>query len=110
MTKDSPELIDEILKKSIPTEFHEYLINTSGLGYLIQALYNTPMKDRLKVIKKNIENINKALKFIISTDDDKYFEIKSFLHTSYGANKILAYWYEFHHSSVTLKEPRKPIQ
>ena len=105
MTKDSPELIDEILKKSIPTEFHEYLINTSGLGYLIQALYNTPMKDRLKVIKKNIENINKALKFIISTDDDKYFEIKSFLHTSYGANKILAYWYEFHHSSVTLKEP-----
>jgi len=78
MTKDSPELIDEILKKSIPTEFHEYLINTSGLGYLIQALYNTPMKDRLKVIKKNIENINKALKFIISTDYEKYFEIKSF--------------------------------
>ncbi|MEZ7527585.1 NACHT domain-containing protein [Cloacibacterium normanense] len=109
MTKDSPELIDEILKKSIPNEFHEYLINTSGLGYLIQALYNTPMKDRLKVIKKNIENINKALKFIISTEDDKYFEIKSFLHTSYGANKILAYWYEFHHSSITLKEPLENI-
>lgn len=105
MTKDSPELIDEILKNSIPKEFHEYLINIAGFGYLIQALYNTPMKDRLKVIHNNIDNINKALKFIIETEEDKYFEVKSFLHTSYGANKILAYWYEFHHSSVTLKEP-----
>lgn len=105
MTKDSPELIDEILEKSVPKEFHEYLINVAGFGYLIQALYNTPTKDRLRVVKYNIENINKALKFIIETEDTKYFEVKSFLHTSYGANKILAYWYEFHHSSVTLKEP-----
>lgn len=109
MTKDSPDLIDEILKNSIPKEFHEHLINTAGFGYLIQALYNTPMKDRLKVIKNNIENINKALKFIIETEEDKYFEVKSFLHTSYGANKILAYWYEFHHSSITLKEPLESL-
>lgn len=105
MTKDSPELIDEILTSSIPTEFYEYLINMAGLGYLIQALYNTPMKDRLRVINYNLHNINNALKFIVNTTDDKYFEIQSFLHTSYGANKILAYWYEFHHSSITLKEP-----
>lgn len=109
MTKDSPELIDEILNLAIPNEFHEYLINMGGLGHLIQALYNTPMKDRLKVINSNIKNINKALKFIIETDEDKYFDVKSFLHTSYGANKILAYWYEFHHSSITLKEPLEAL-
>ncbi|WP_158963220.1 NACHT domain-containing protein [Myroides fluvii] len=109
MTKDSPELIDEILTNSIPQEFHEYLINTAGLGYLIQALYNTPMNDRLKVIETNLENINKALRFIIDTNEEKYLEIKSFLHTSYGANKILAHWYEFHHSSITLKEPLESL-
>lgn len=109
MTKDSPELIEEILESSIPTEFHEYLINMAGFGYLIQALYNTPMKDRLRVINHNIENINNALRFITKTNDDKYFEVKSFLHTSYGANKILGYWYEFHHSSITLKEPLEEL-
>ena len=103
MTKDSPELINEIIKSSIPNEFHEYLINVSGLGYLIQALYNTPVENRTKAIQINIENIQKALKFITNTEDDKYFEIKSFLHTTYGAHKLLAYWYEFHHSSITLK-------
>jgi hypothetical protein len=44
------------------------------------------------------------LKFITNTDEEKYLDIKSFLHTTYGANKILAFWYEFHHSSITLKE------
>jgi energy-coupling factor transporter ATP-binding protein EcfA2 len=105
MTKDSPELIDEIINAAKPVEFHDYLINVAGLGYLIQALYNTPVQNRTKAININIENIHKALKFIISTEDDKYFEIKSYLHTTYGAHKVLAYWYEFHHSSITLKEP-----
>jgi len=105
MTKDSPELIDEIIKSSIPTEFHEYLINISGLGYLIQALYNTPVENRTQAITKNIESTQKALKFITDTDDKKYIEIKSFLHTTYGAHKLMSYWYEFHHSSVTLKDP-----
>ena len=105
MTKDSPQLINDILESSDPSNFHEYIINVSGLGYLIQALYNTPVEARLKVVLKKTRIIQKALKFIIETEDKKYFELKSFLHTSYGANKILAHWYEFHHSSVTLKEP-----
>ena len=86
MTKDSPDLIDEILNESTPKEFYEYLINIAGFGYLIQALYNTPMRNRLKVIENNIKNINKALEFIINTNEEKYSEIKTFLHTSYGAS------------------------
>lgn len=105
MTKDSPQLIAEILEASKPKEFHEYLINVAGLGYLIQALYNTPVTSRLEAIKRNIDNINDALKFILQTKDEKYKEIKTFLHTTYGAHKILSTWYEFHHSSITLKDP-----
>ncbi len=109
MTKDSPELIDEILRDSVPNEFHEYLINVSGLGYLIQALYNTPLESRSKAILQNIDNVNKALGIVINTDDVKYTEIKSFLHTTYGAHKLLGNWYQFHHSSITLKEPLENI-
>lgn len=105
MTKDSPQLIDEIIEKAKPTEFQEFMINVAGLGYLIQALYNTPVLYRTRAISTNIKNIETALKFIISTKEEKYFEIQSFLNTTYGAHKLLAYWYEFHHSSVTLKEP-----
>lgn len=105
MTKDSPQLIDEIIKTAIPKEFHEYLINVAGLGYLIQALYNTPVENRISAINKNIENTQNALGFILKTQEDDFLQIKSFLHTTYGAHKILAYWYEFHHSSITLKEP-----
>src|SRR5690606_13545591 len=105
MTKDSPQLIAEILEASKPKEFHEYLINVAGLGYLIQALYNTPVTSRLEAIKRNIDNINDALKFILQTKDEKYKEIKTFFHTTYGAHKILSTWYEFHHSSITLKDP-----
>ncbi|MCR5862702.1 NACHT domain-containing protein [Flavobacterium sp. J372] len=104
MTKDSPQLIEDIISNSIPQDFHEYIVNVSGLGYLIQALYNTPVEYRKKAIVKNLESIHAALKFITNTQDEKYSDIKSFLHTTYGANKILAFWYEFHHSSVTLKE------
>lgn len=104
MTKDSPQLIDDILQNSVPQNFHEYIINVSGLGYLIQALYNTPVENRRKAVLKNLESIQSALKFITNTDEEKYLDIKSFLHTTYGANKILAFWYEFHHSSITLKE------
>ena len=78
MTKDSPDLIDEILNESTPKEFYEYLINIAGFGYLIQALYNTPMRNRLNVIENNIKNINKALEFIINTNEEKYSEIKTF--------------------------------
>ncbi|WP_417559078.1 MULTISPECIES: NACHT domain-containing protein [Flavobacteriaceae] len=105
MTKDSPQLIDDILQASEPSTFQDYIMNVCGLGYLIQALYNTSVEHRLKAASRSIENIQSALKFITETDDPKYFEIKSFLHTTYGANKILSNWYEFHHSSITLKEP-----
>jgi len=109
MTKDSPELIKEIIQSSVPKEFHEYLINVAGLGYLIQALYNTPIEARKIAVLQNVSNIQHALKFILDTEDEKYFEIKSFLHTTYGAHKIFAYWYEFHHTSVTLKESLEEI-
>ena len=55
MTKDSPELIKEMLEKSVPTNFTENLIKLSGIGYLMQALYNTPIQSRIEGLKRNIQ-------------------------------------------------------
>jgi len=105
MTKDSPELIKEILEKSVPKNFHEYLINMSGVGYLMQALYNTPIPARLEGLKRNIDNANKAVDFLLNTNEKEYEILKILFNTKYGVYKIISYWYEFHHTSITLKEP-----
>ena len=105
MTKDSPELINEILEKSMPKNFHEYLINMSGVGYLMQALYNTPIPARLQGLKRNIENANNAIHFLFNTDDPQYEMIKRYFHTKYGMYRIISFWFEFHNTSITLKEP-----
>lgn len=105
MTKDSPILIKEILEKSIPANFREYLINMSGIGYLMQALYNTPIPARLDGLKRNLENAKKAADFLITTKEPEFDILKMIFNTQYGVYKIISYWYEFHHTSVTLKEP-----
>lgn len=106
MTKDSPVLITEILKNSEPKNFHEYLINMSGIGYLMQALYNTPISARLEGLKRNINNANKAAEFLLNTKEPEFEILKALFNTQYGVYKIISYWYEFHHTSVTLKEPQ----
>ncbi len=105
MTKDSPELIKEILEKSKPKNFHEYLINLSGVGYLMQALYNTPIPSRVDGLKRNIDNANKAADFLLNTNESEYEILKILFNTKYGVYKIISYWYEFHHTSITLKDP-----
>lgn len=105
MTKDSPVLIKEILEKSQPTNFNEYLINMSGIGYLMQALYNTPINARIEGLKRNIVNANKAVDFLLNTKEPEFEILRAIFHTQYGVYKIISYWYEFHHTSITLKEP-----
>ena len=105
MTKDSPELMRDILEKSEPKNFHDYLMNMSGIGYLMQALYNTPISARIEGVKRNIINANQAVKFLLNTKETQYDLLKIIFNTQYGVYNIISYWYEFHHTSVTLKEP-----
>jgi hypothetical protein len=105
MTKDSPELIKEILKKSEPKNFNEYVVNLSGIGYLMQALYNTPIESRIEGLKRNVLNAKKSVEFLIDTKEEEYEIYKNLFNTKYGVYKVISYWYEFHHTSITLQEP-----
>jgi len=105
MTKDSPQLIKEILEKAIPTNFQEYLVNLSGLGYLMQALYNTPIDARIEGIKRNLLNADNAASFLVTTTEPEYNFLRKIFNTQFGVLRILAHWFEFHHTSITLREP-----
>ncbi|GAB2560694.1 NACHT domain-containing protein [Spirosoma areae] len=103
MTKDSPELIDEILAKSVPTNFKEYLVNLGGMGHLMQALYNTPISALTKGIISNLNNANKAVAAIKSSDRTEFELIKRMWNTEFGLLKVVSNWFEFHHNSITLR-------
>ncbi|HYG14699.1 MAG TPA: NACHT domain-containing protein [Bacteroidia bacterium] len=105
MTKDSPELIDAILKNSVPKNFREYLMNLSGIGYLIQALYNTKIDTRVMALKRNTNNAKKALDFLLSHEGEEYNILRSLYKTRFGAFWVTTHWFEFHHNSITLKDP-----
>jgi len=105
MTKDSPELLKIILEKNKPKKFAEYLVNLSGVGYLMQALYNTPIDVRVEGVRHNLLNAGQAAYYLLRTDEPEYDIIKAFFNTEYGVYKIISYWFEFHHNSITLKTP-----
>lgn len=105
MTKDSPELMHEILEKSMPSDFRGYINNLGGIGYLMQALYNTPISARVEGVKRNIDNTVKALDFLLTTEDPNFDLVRGLFHTQFGAHKLMSYWYEMHHTSITLKAP-----
>ena len=103
MSKDSPQLIEEIIKKSMPTNLFECISNTGGIGKLLQALYNTPIEQRKKGIQRGLDNTNNVLKLILQ-EDDKNFEFwKKF--SKYGLMQIFGGWFKHNNWSITLKEP-----
>lgn len=105
MTKDAPQLINEILEKSSPKSFEEAVINCGGLGHLMQALYTTPISERVLGVSRSSESITYALNALITTEDTKYDFFKKF--SKYALIAILSGWYRQTHASITLLEPIK---
>ncbi|MFC1898698.1 NACHT domain-containing protein, partial [Candidatus Cloacimonadota bacterium] len=103
MSKDSPKLIGEILKKSKPEAFHDYISNTAGIGRLLQALYNTPIPQRKEGIKRGLENTTSVIKFLIEEDEEYIDFFKNF--SKYGLMQIFGGWFKHNFWSITLKEP-----
>lgn len=104
MSKDSSSFLNDILQSSEPTSFHECISNTGGMGLLLQALYNTPMDDRIKGVERGLSNICEAIS-IIKREPEKY---KPWLHFSeFGLMQILGYFFALSNWSITLIETLK---
>lgn len=107
MAQDSPNFLDEILENSKPKTMSEYIANTGGIGKLLQALYNTPIKQRIKGIKRGLDNTSAFVK-IISTEKANSNK-KDLLFwqnfSRYNLMQIIGGWFKHNNWSITLKEP-----
>jgi len=107
MSKDAPKLFDDIIKASVPTKMNEYIANISGIGQLLQALYNTPIKNRETGINRGLNNVIAMLNLILKDGENE--DSKSFweLFSKYGLMQIFGWWFKHNFWSITLLEPIK---
>ena len=106
MTKDSPGLIEEILEKSRPQRFEDYISNIGGIGRLLQALYNTPLESRVLGISRGLENTNCLLQKILDINNNDVNDLwRGF--SKYQLMQIFGGWFAWNNWSVTLVEPLK---
>lgn len=103
MSKDAPQLLDDILDNSIPKNLSEYISNTGGIGRLLQALYNTPINNRVKGIERGLKNTTEALNLIESGDKEEHKFWQNF--SKYGLMQVFGGWFKHNNWSITLKEP-----
>ncbi|QNR23165.1 NACHT domain-containing protein [Croceimicrobium hydrocarbonivorans] len=103
MSKDAPQLLNDILSHSSPQTLSETITNIGGIGKLLQALYNTPIEAREKGIETGLQNTYKAVNKI-EVEQDEHFDFwKNF--STYGLMQILGGWFMHNYWSVTLQKP-----
>lgn len=101
MSKDSSSFLNAVLDNSIPTSLYETISNTGGMGLLLQALYNTPMNERIKGVERGLENMCNALN-IIRDNPEKH---RMWLHFSeYALLQIFGAFFSISNWSITLVE------
>ncbi len=108
MSKDAPELIETILKNNKPKNFIECLINTGGLGRLLQSLYNTSLNERIKGLDYSTNNMIEAINIVIEDHEAKELKIwRTF--SKFALMQILKNFHNHSHRSITLVEPLKDL-
>jgi hypothetical protein len=108
LSKDAPQLIKEILKENEPQNFKEYILNTGGIGKLLQALYNTPISERKLGLQRSTNNVVRLIEIIENGDSTP--EIEFWRHFSkYGLMQIFGGFFAHNHWSITLIEAMKQI-
>ncbi len=101
MSKDSSSFLNDVLNNSQPTSIYEMLTNTGGMGMLLQALYNTPMDDRIKGVERGLANMCNAISVIKEKPEDN----RMWLHFSeYGLMQLFGGFFAFNNWSITLVE------
>lgn len=100
-SKELEGMIDDVIEKSPNVDLKDWFINSSGMGYLSQALYQTKPIERKKLVLKALENIMKSYHQIKKmTEDDSTVFYKMPLPLLLGT---LNHWFSENFKSITLK-------
>ncbi len=104
MSKDMPEFLEKIITKtSTANMFHQYFSAVNGLGYLLQALYQTDNDIRKKGIFQAVETNIEALELLKKLAQDDQVLFKSYKLPILSLIN-LTYFYE-NFNSIALKYP-----
>jgi len=98
--KELVNMIEDVVTKSPNNDLKDFFINSGGMGYLAQALYQTSPKERAKLVHKSLENLVKS--FYLLKNDSK--ETDSQLHNIPlpVLATILNFWFSENFKSITL--------
>lgn len=101
-SKELVGMIDDVIKKSPNVNLKDWLVNSGGMGYLSQALYQTKPSERKKLVIKTLDNLIRAfyeIKFISKNEDSFFYEIPLTL-----IGGIINFWFNENFKSITLKK------
>jgi len=108
LSKDSPDLITEIITKNKPKDLKENILHIGGMGKLLQALYNTPITERKQGLNSSTKSLSNILKLVEGNPNNP--EIIFWQNFSrYGIMQIYCDFFAHNHWSITLVEPMKQI-
>lgn len=100
-SKELEGMIDDIIERAPNENIADWFINSGGMGYLSQALYQTKPIERKKLVLKSLENIIKSYHEIKKmTEDNETIFYKMPLPVLLG---MLNLWFNENFKSITLK-------
>lgn len=100
-SKELEGMIDDVIERAPNINLKDWFINSSGMGYLAQALYQTKPIERKKLVLKSMENIIKSYHQIKKmTEDENTIFYKMPLPFLLDT---LNHWFNENFKSITLK-------
>ena len=101
-SKELVGMIDDVILKSPNNDLKDWFINSGGMGYLSQALYQTKPSDRKKLVLKALDNLIKSfyeIKSMSQKTDNFFYNIPlPFI------GVIVNFWFNENFKSITLKK------
>lgn len=100
-SKELRGMIDDVINKSPNEGIRDWFINTGGMGYLSQALYQTVPEERKKLVLRAAENMIASFYRLkeVSEEEESMFSKVSMPQILV----IVAYWFTTNFKSITLK-------
>jgi len=99
-SKELSGMIDDVILNSPNENIKDLFVNSGGMGYLSQALYQTKPSERKKLVIKSLDNLLKAYAEMKSMSEDS----NSFIYNMPlpFVMSIINYWFNENFKSITL--------
>lgn len=99
-SKELDDMIDDVIREAPNNNIRDWFINTGGMGYLSQALYQTAPEERKKLVFKSLDNLLMAFEQLKLDSKDS----KSAFHNVPlpFAAAMVNFWFNENFKSVTL--------